>query len=171
MPHGADRRCAMSAALAILPVIWATCEEEVRRSVHPKRPKPADVDSGLAFYRKYTEALLRRYVKMAMESGRTPSLLGREMFRGNVTHYRVRSFDDVVIFVHDVEKCLAKLDQDDQNVIERIAMQEYTHGEAAELLGVPVRTLIRWYERALDELTRLFLEHRILEPQRSCQDA
>jgi predicted DNA-binding protein (UPF0251 family) len=159
----------MSAALAILPVVWATCEE-VQRAADTTSAKPVEIDSGLAFYRKYTEALLRRYVKMAMESGRTPSLLGREMFRGNVTHYRVRSFDDVVIFVYDVERCLEKLDQDDQNAIERIAMQEYTHGEAAELLGIPVRTLIRRYERALDALTKTFLERRILEPQYQCQE-
>jgi len=32
-----------------------------------------------------------------MEAGRAPSLLGREMFRGKVTSYRVHSFEDVVI--------------------------------------------------------------------------
>ena len=37
-----------------------------------------------------------------MEAGRTPSLLGKEMFRAKVTNVVVRSFEDVVIFVHDV---------------------------------------------------------------------
>ena len=65
----------------------------------------------MAFYRKYTEAMLRRYQTMSMEAGRVPSLLGRELFRGHVTSHTVHSFEDVVIYVHDVEKCLAKLDQ------------------------------------------------------------
>jgi hypothetical protein len=157
----------MSAALAILPVVWATCDEI-------QQPQPAErsrgVDSGLAFYRKYTEALLRRYVKMAMEAGRAPSLLGRELFRGNVTHYRVECFDDVVIFVHDIERCLAKLEEDHQTVIDRVALQEYTLVEAAELMGLPLRTLIRWYDRALDQLTEMFLERKLLEPLKSCQE-
>lgn len=155
----------MSAALAILPVIWATAEAE-----EVYRPEPCAVESGVAFYRKYTEALLRRYVKMAMEAGRAPSLLGRELFRGNVTHYRVQCFDDVVIFVHDVERCLAKLDEDEQTVIDRVALQEYTHGEAADLLGLPIRTLIRRYERAPDHVTEMFLERKLLEPQKICQE-
>jgi len=158
----------MSAALAILPVVWATVEAQdadVSRSA-----QLCEVDSGVAFYRKYTEALLRRYVKMAMEAGRAPSLLGREMFRGNVTHYRVQCFDDVVIFVHDVEQCLGKLDRDDEVVIDRVALQEYTHGEAARLIGLPLRTLVRRYERALDQLTGMFLERKILEPQKICQE-
>ncbi|WP_263366943.1 hypothetical protein [Edaphobacter bradus] len=155
----------MSAALAILPVIWATFDEQQ----HPAAPAAAEVESGLAFYRKYTEALLRRYVKLAMEAGRAPSLLGRELFRGNVTHYRVQWFDDVVIFVHDVERCLATLDQEQQTLIDRIALQEYTHGEAAELMRLPIRTLIRRYERTLDNLTQMFLERKLLEPLKSCQ--
>jgi hypothetical protein len=38
----------------------------------------------------------------AVGGERAPSLLGREMFRGNVTNYSVQGFDDVVIFVHGV---------------------------------------------------------------------
>ena len=48
-------------------------------------------------YRRYTEAILRRYLRMSLEAGRAPSLLGREMFRGQVTSYRVHSFEDVVM--------------------------------------------------------------------------
>ena len=154
----------MSAAI-ILPVIWATAAPE-----EAHRPQPCEVNSGVAFYRKYTEALLRRYVKLAMEAGRAPSLLGRELFRGKVTHYRVQCFDDVVIFVHDIERCLAKLSAEEEAVIDRVALQEYTHGEAAELLGLPIRTLIRRYERALDRVTEMFLERKLLEPQKICQE-
>ena len=39
--------------------------------VRPKAPEPQ-----LAFYRKYTEAMLRRYLTMSMEAGRVPSRAG-----------------------------------------------------------------------------------------------
>src|ERR1700712_2310793 len=108
----------MSAAMTILPMVWAT--EELLPLRVGGRSEPE-----LAYYRRYTEALLRRYVRMSMEAGRAPSLLGREMFRGNVTSYRVHSFEDVVIFVHDVGQCLAKLDSGQQHLIRRIAVTEH----------------------------------------------
>lgn len=157
-------------AVVVLPVLWATAEEET--VVKPPRPKNMTrVLPELAFYRKYTEGLLRRYVKLSMESGRAPSLLGREMFRGKVTQYRVRCFDDVVIFVHDVESCLKLLDGEQYRLILRIALQEYTQTETALMLNLPVRTLVRRYEHALDRLTKVFLERRLLEPMVACQEA
>ena len=96
----------MSAAQAVLPLVLAyagTLELVERRG--PIRVVPPEVTveevapprKQMAFYRKYTEAMLRRYVAMSMEAGRTPSLLGRELFRGKVTSYNVRSFEDVVM--------------------------------------------------------------------------
>jgi hypothetical protein len=174
----ANRRWAMSAAVLVLPVIWAT---EALHEIHEVRnagevaethgPKRRQMAPELAFYRKYTEGLLRRYVKMAMEAGRAPSFLGREMFRGKVTNYQVHGFDDVVIFVHDVERCLAKLDSEQQLIIERIAMQEYTQVEAAGMLGLTARTLMRRYDETLDVLTEILLERKLLQPQIACQEA
>lgn len=154
----------MSAALAVLPIVWATAQQE--EVVAEKAVPPS-----LAFYRKYTEALLRRYAQMAMESGRVPSLLGRELFRGKVTNYVVHGFDDVVIFVHDVEQCLAKLGTEQYLFIERIALLEYTQVEVAGLMGLTVRTLVRRYRNALDALTRLLLERGLLEPMIESQGA
>lgn len=158
----------MSAAVVVLPVVWAMAQKKA--SPAPKKKQKKTVVPELAFYRKYTEGLLRRYVKLSMEVGRSPSLLGREMFRGNVTHYRVQCFDDVVIFVHDVSRCLTLLNDRQSFLITRIAMQEYTQGEAAEMLNLPVRTLVRHYDQALDVLTRLFLDRRLLQPFAACQD-
>ena len=154
----------MSAAVMILPVIWAT---EARPATVVERLQTAP---ELAFYRKYTEGLLRRYLKMSMEAGRAPSLLGREMFRGKVTNYRVQCFDDVVIFVHDVEKCLKTLDERQHQLIERIALQEYTLSETAGLMGLHLWTVNRGYADALDVLTEIFLERRLLEPMIACQE-
>jgi hypothetical protein len=82
----------MSAAAAVLPYVWAFSQGPCRPTATTRPPEP-----NLAFYRKYTEALLRRYVRMSLEAGRVPSLLGQEMFRAKVTHYRIASFEDVVI--------------------------------------------------------------------------
>jgi hypothetical protein len=154
----------MSAALVILPAVWATAqiEEVVERKA---------ITTSLAFYRKYTEGLLARYVRMSMEMGRAPSLLGKDLFRARVTNYVVRGFDDVVIFVHDVEQCLSKLGGQRYQILERIALQEYTQAEAAEMMGITPRTLIRRYREALDALTRLLLERDLLEPMIESQGA
>jgi predicted DNA-binding protein (UPF0251 family) len=117
----------------------------------------------MAFYRKYTEAMLRRYMRLSLRVGRMPALLGHDAFRGKMSTYRVTSFEDSVIFVYDVEKCLKKLDNFSQQLIRRIALQEYTQGEAAGLMGVSLRTIVRRYGEAIDTLTEIFLDHRLLD--------
>ncbi len=119
---------------------------------------------GFAFYRKYTEAMLRRYMKMSMESGRVPSMLGREMFRGHVTNCQVQSFEDVSNFVHDVSRCLGTLDAGQRHLVRRIALEEYTMEETAAMLGMSLRTVVRRYREAVDRLTRVLLERGLLQP-------
>ena len=142
-----------------------TCPEEPIRmpQATPLRANVAD-HAGYPFYRKYTEGMLRRYGKLSMESGRVPSMLGQEMFRGKVTNYKVHGFDDVVIFVHDVERCLKGMTLVQQHLLQRIALQGYTQGETAALLGISLRTVVRRYNAALDELTRMFLRRKMLQP-------
>jgi len=123
----------------------------------------------MAFYRKYTEALLRRYMRMSMSAGRVPSLMGREMFRGQVSSCRVTSFEDVVIFCYDVEKCLKVLNGQERELIKRIALQSYSQGEACALLGISLRNCARLYAVALDKLTQVLLDSRLLKPLESCQ--
>jgi len=167
----------MSAALAILPKVWA-CQSlhEVAKPAAPQpepeqqQPEPEQtVTPSLAFYRKYTEAMLRRYMRLSMEIGRAPSLLGREMFRGRVTSCRVTGFDDVVIFVHDVERCIAKLNGIQQRFVIRIAVQEYTQNETAAMMRLSRRDVVRQYNQAIDRLTAIFLEVHLLEPLKACQ--
>ena len=98
-----------------------------------------------------------------MSVGRMPALLGHDAFRGKMSTYRVTSFEDSVIYVYDIEKCLKKLDGFSQELIRRIALQEYTQVEAAGLLRVSLRTIVRKYGEAIDSLTQVFLEHRLLD--------
>jgi hypothetical protein len=139
--------------------VWAVAD------VKPETEEPA---VELAFYRKYTEGMLRRYVSMCMEAGRVPSLLGRELFRGQVTSCRVQSFEDVVIFCLDMETLLHGLEDADKQVIKRIGMQRYSQGETAAMLGLSLRDCIRRYAKALDRLTEMLLEARMLNPQQDC---
>ena len=123
----------------------------------PVRPQPQ-----LAFYRKYTEAMLRRYLKLSMEAGRVPSLIGQDMFRGNVSHCSVSGFDDVVIFVADINKCLAKLTPGRRYLVRKIAIEGYMMGEAAAMKGLSLRTVLQRYTEAIDQLTQLFLDRKLL---------
>jgi hypothetical protein len=123
-----------------------------------------DIDPTMAVYRKTTTAFLRKYFRMAVELGHLPSLLGREFFRTHVTVYGTTTFEDVVIFTHDVEKCLEKLDRRLQMVIARIVFQEYTFEETAELMQCSLRSIDRWHREALDRAAEIFLRHGLIEP-------
>jgi DNA-directed RNA polymerase specialized sigma24 family protein len=160
----------VSAATAVLPYLQAFAYE-LTLPVRPANPPARRRKPEAGFYRTYTEAMLRRYVRMSREVGKVPSLLGQEMFRGKVTNYRVDHFDDLVIFRHDVERCLAKLDPEQQSLIARLAIQEYTVMETAALTGLNKRTVIRRYGVAIDQLTQIFLQAKMLRPQKRCQGA
>jgi hypothetical protein len=114
--------------------------------------------------------MLRRYLRLSTQVGRTPSLMGRELFRGSASHYKMTTFEDEVVFCVDVERCLAKLRNSDQRLVQRIAIQGYTHQEAGPLLGLSFKWCVIHYGRALDRLTEIFLSVRLLEPQKCCQD-
>jgi DNA-directed RNA polymerase specialized sigma24 family protein len=74
----------------------------------------------------------------------------------------MRSFEDAVIFVFDIEKCLKRLDPVHQELIARVALQEYKQGETAALMGMSLRSVVRRYGEALDRLTEVFLSVKLL---------
>lgn len=125
--------------------------------------EPASVFGGTAFYRKRTEGVLRRYMRASMEMGRTPSLLGTMVFRGRASSYRLRTFEDCIIFIFDMEKCLKRLDAESRELIARIALQEYTYEETAKLTQQSERSVGRKYAQALDCLTNHLIEADMLD--------
>jgi hypothetical protein len=130
------------------------------RSIATKRqPKPAE---NLAFYRKHTESLLRRYLYASMQVGRAPSILNDPVSRGWASSRPVRTFEDAMIFVLDIEGCLAELGSLDREILGRVVLQEYTQAEAAVLLGMSVRTISNRFPLALDRLTEKVLEAGVL---------
>jgi hypothetical protein len=119
-------------------------------------------DPDLWLYRERTIALLRRYLRLSIEVGRMPSLLGREFFRARVTSYKASTFEDSVIYVHDMERSLEELSEFDRQLIAKIVLQEYSKEEAAPLLGCAYRTVERLFPEALDRVSELLLQRGIL---------
>ena len=136
--------------------------EEWAREAHgsgqecPPRTSAID-DSDLWFYRDRTVVLLKRYMRMAVQTGRLPSVLGRECFRARVTRYSMTSFEDMSIFVHDVEMALRSLNVFQQQLIGLSVLEDYELLDVARLLRTPLRTVERELPEALDELSRIFL--------------
>lgn len=140
-------------------------------SVAPRRPLPAaDPESELSLYRGSTRAMLRRYLALSVETGRLPSVLGREYFRANLSSCRLYTFEDAVIFVHDVESAVLQLDEFSQRVLVGIILEDYSIRELAVVLRTSRPTIRDHYFRSLDELSEVLLRRGLLRPL-SCQEA
>jgi hypothetical protein len=125
-------------------------------------------------YRGRTVAMLRRYMRYSIETGRLPSLLGREFFRAKVTAYTVVTFEDRVIFVHDMEKCLGKLDEFSRQLIARHILQEHDQAATAKLLHCAERTVRSYTPVVLDVLTEILIDTGLMkrldtDRRNSCQ--
>src|SRR5207245_11504803 len=126
-------------------VVVAEDDQDVEPATGDDAPIPACAeapgrDPDLWLYRERTVALLRRYMRLSIEVGRMPSLLGREFFRTRVTSYKASTFEDSVIFVHDVERSLEELNEFEKKLIARIVLQQYSLHEAGRNLGCGYRT-------------------------------
>ena len=133
--------------------------QAVEISADPAAPTS---DPDLWLYRDRTVAMLRRYLRLSIEVGRLPSLLGREFFRTRVTSYGSSTFEDSVIFVHDVERSLEKLSDYNKKWIAKTVLQEYSQEEAARLIGCTRRHAVRCYLEALDRVSEIFLKRGLL---------
>jgi hypothetical protein len=164
----------MSAALALssiwaeasAPAVWQIAPREERETVSPKPEESVlpkeDRKDGLAFYRKHTERTLRRYLYASMLVGRAPTILREPMGRGWASSRPVRTFEDAVIFVLDIESCLKKLDYLDRQILGKVVLQDYTQEEAACLLGMSSRGMSLRFPQALDRLTRILLDTELI---------
>jgi|HubBroStandDraft_1064217.scaffolds.fasta_scaffold54056_2 hypothetical protein len=123
---------------------------------------PLDRNPDLWLYRKRTVGLLRRYMRFSLETGRLPSFVGREFFRARVTYYTATTFEDRVIFVRDVEKCMNRLEYWDQQLIARIILQEHSQEQTARILQCNRKTVQRRLPLVLDLLSEDFLKVGLL---------
>jgi hypothetical protein len=161
-----------------LPFLWASGAPELvaQESVAKRQGTTAaalarkleEAETGqtapvsLAFYRTHTVNTLRRYLYASMQVGRTPSILGDPVGRGWVSSRKVRTFEDALIFVLDVERCLEKLDALERVLLSRMVLQDYTQAEVAGMLGMATRTAGYKFGQALDRLTEKLLESDLL---------
>jgi hypothetical protein len=125
-------------------------------------------------YRARTVTMLRRYMRYSIETGRLPSLLGREFFRARVTAYTAVTFEDRVIFVHDMETCLNRLDEFSRQIIARHILQEHDQAATARFLQCAERTIRNYVPIALDVMSEILLDVGLLERivpirEKSCQ--
>jgi DNA-directed RNA polymerase specialized sigma24 family protein len=72
--------------------------------------------------------------------------------------------EDVVIFCHDMEQRLARLNTMEKELIKRVALQRYTRGETAGMLCISLNNCTQKYDLAIDRLTGLLLEAGLLDP-------
>ncbi len=138
-----------------------------RAGLQPSREPVAERSTdlppqNLAFYRRHADRLLRRYLYASIQVGRAPTLLSDPVGRGWASSRPVRSFEDALIFVLDVERCLSRLDPLDREILSRIVLQAYTQDETAALLGMSPRTVWSRLGRALDRLTQQLLDTGLL---------
>lgn len=90
--------------------------------------------------------------------------------RGWASSRPVRTFEDALIFVIDMSRCIDAPSKFDQTMLARLVKQDYTQPEAAELLGISHRTLTCKFPATLDRLTVKLLDAGIMMTS-SAQDA
>src|ERR1700682_6385173 len=122
-----------------------------------------ETEMELWSYRRRTVALLRRYARASVEVGRLPSLLGREFFRSRVSSYTMRNFEEVVIFVTDMEHAIEKLNALEKKLLAMYVLEEYTIPEVSRLVGSNQRMVERSIQDALDQLSQILLTGGLMD--------
>jgi DNA-directed RNA polymerase specialized sigma24 family protein len=165
----------MSAAFQ-LPMEWESGPAEAAQEIQKRRSnrqtearqqlglekhghKPPE---NLAFYRRHTENLLRRYLYASSQVGRAPSILIDPVGRGWASSRPIKTFEDAVIFVLDIESCIDQLEYLDRELLSRVVLQDYTQEETAMMLGIGMRTIGYRFPLAVDRLTEKLLAADLL---------
>jgi hypothetical protein len=110
--------------------------------------------------------MVRHYFELSSQLGRLPSLMGREFFRARVSHHGIPSFEDQAVFVRDVELCIGRLNAEQQEIVMIAGVYDFSHEEIAGMLHISKSSVNAWFSQALDALSEIFLEARILREHR-----
>ena len=81
-----------------------------------------------------------------------------------VSSTRMHTFEDFVIFVHDMERCMEKLDPASLETIAALVFLDQSQAEAGKSLGLSRRQMERRYSRALDRLSYRLLVAELIQP-------
>jgi hypothetical protein len=89
----------------------------------------------------------------------------------------MRNFEDVVIFVADMERAIEKLTATEKKMLAMNVLEEYTIPEVARLLRCTQRTVERTLQEGLDQLSRILLAGGLMEKlspptrgEKTCQE-
>jgi hypothetical protein len=107
-------------------------------------------------------AILRHFLELASDPGRLPSLMGREFFRARVSPRGIPSFEDQIVFLCDVERCLSRLSHDQAEIVALKGLYDLPYHDVAQLLRCSQATAYRRFSEALDALSEAFLQARLL---------
>lgn len=119
---------------------------------------------NLASYERVrTMGVLHRFFRTALLVGRMPSLLGREIFRSRATALPARAFEDAVVFVCDVERCLRNLEPLEQRLIAFCVLEDHSEWEAARQFQRSQSDVSRRLGHTLDLLHETFCRVGLLK--------
>ncbi len=108
--------------------------------------------------------LLRRFFRTSLLLGRMPSVLGGDAFRSRLRYQPSRAFEDAVLFVCDVERCLRSLEPFDQRILALCIFEDRSEWETARLFGRPQAHISRRLGEVLDLLHETFCRLGLLAP-------
>jgi hypothetical protein len=107
--------------------------------------------------------LLNRFFRTSLLLGRMPSVMGEESFRSRIGGTPGRAFEDAVIFVCDIERCLAGLDEFDRQLIALCIFEDRSEYLAARRFGRSPAEIARRLGQVLDLLYSTFCRLGLLD--------
>jgi hypothetical protein len=123
--------------------------------------------SEYSMFRAHSLKLLRHYLRLSLDYGRIPSVLGGESMRARVSHTRMHTMEDETIFIHDMNRCLEKvLSEEELRMVALIVFMDYTFEEAAMKMHYSIRQTYRMFYDLMDRLTSAFFEREFLNREK-----
>jgi DNA-directed RNA polymerase specialized sigma24 family protein len=123
-----------------------------------------DLNPALIGMRGHTRTMIRRYVLARYQAARIFSCLDASKFSGSgrASAQPIRTFEDALVFVIDMDRCMESLDPTDLELLKRTQIQEFTEAETACLMGMSTRTVSTKAQVALDRLTQRLIDSGLL---------
>ena len=139
-----------------------------RLDLFPYDESHPDLDSRpeMICFRGQTLFMVRHFFEISCQLGRLPSLMGREFFRAKCTHHAIPSFEEQAVFNRDIELCLARLTDQQAEIITLVGLYDFSREDAAAMLGCSRAWASERLATALDRLSEIFLQAGLLSEDR-----